>query len=160
MTDKIISEIGKHNELDYEQRAGNYIDFAEDIFESYCKSKDIKFRRLHLNDTPDFKSSPIPQWFKMSPLIKSFPDYFVYNDKEHFFCEIKSSYKIKLNDLKHYILFESLMCENYATNYFIVVCIKGKDPDFITVENLLKKLPESTLKKFHDGPDYFQIKSL
>jgi len=157
---KPISETGKHNELDYDERAGNYIDFAEEIFEDYCKLKGMKYRRLHLNDTPDFKSSPIPQWFNMNPLIKSFPDYFVYDDKQHLFCEIKSSYKIKLKDLKHYILFDSLMCEDYATNYCIVVCIRGEEPKFLTVDMILKALPQSKLDKFHDGPEYFNLKNL
>ena len=35
---KKVSETGKHNTLDYEERAGNYIDFAEDMFEQYYQT--------------------------------------------------------------------------------------------------------------------------
>lgn len=155
---KKVSETGKHNELDYEDRAGNYIDFAEDIFEEYCVAKDMKFRRLHFNDTPDFATSPIPLWNKMHPVLKSFPDYFVYNDKEHFFCEVKANYKIKVNDLKHYNLFDSMFCENYATKYYIVFCVRGEEVVFKTVDQIAKALQNSTLDQYHDGPYYYKVR--
>jgi hypothetical protein len=155
---KKVSETGKHNELDYGDRAGNYIDFAEDIFEEYCVSKDMKFRRLHFNDTPDFATSPIPLWNKMHPVLKSFPDYFVYNDKEHFFCEVKANYKIKVNDLKHYNLFDSMFCENYATKYYIVFCVRGEEVVFKTVDQIAKALQNSTLDQYHDGPYYYKVR--
>lgn len=155
---KKVSETGKHNELDYEDRAGNYIDFAEDIFEEYCVAKDMKFRRLHFNDTPDFATSPIPLWNKMHPILKSFPDYFVYNDKEHFFCEVKANYKIKVNDLKHYNLFDSMFCENYATKYYIVFCVRGEEVVFKTVDQIAKALQNSKLDQYHDGPYYYKVR--
>ena len=52
------------------------------------------------------------------------------------------------------------MCEDYATKYFIVVCIKGHKPDFLTIDKILKGLPQSKLDKFHDGPEYFNLKNL
>jgi len=155
---KKVSETGKHNELDYEDRAGNYIDFAEDIFEEYCVAKDMKFRRLHFNDTPDFATSPIPLWNKMHPILKSFPDYFVYNDKEHFFREVKANYKIKVNDLKHYNLFDSMFCENYATKYYIVFCVRGEEVVFKTVDQIAKALQNSKLDQYHDGPYYYKVR--
>ena len=156
---KIEFETGTLNEQDYEERAGNYIDFAEDIFENYCNERGLKKRRLHFNDTPDFAASPIPLWANMHPLLKKFPDYFVYNTKEHFFCEVKANYKIKLEDLKHYILFDTLFCENNSSQYYIVFCIRGYDkPKFYTVNQILKMLPYAELDKYHDGPEYYKLK--
>jgi len=85
---KEVSPQGEHNKLNSAERIKNYIPFAEDVFEKYCKSKGMKFRQLHLNDNADFGESPIPMWTKMSPFLKSFPDYFVYNDKKQMLVEV------------------------------------------------------------------------
>ena len=57
---KIIQPEGKLNELKYEERVGNYIDFAEQRFEEYCKSKSFHYKKLLFNDDSDFANSPIP----------------------------------------------------------------------------------------------------
>ena len=61
----------------------------------------MKYKQLHLNDRSDFENSPIPNWYRMSPLLKSFPDYFVYNDNLQFLVEVKSSNRVKVKDLMH-----------------------------------------------------------
>ena len=54
---KTIQPKGTLNELGYKERTENYIDFAEQRFEEYCKSKSFHFKKLLFNDDSDRKST-------------------------------------------------------------------------------------------------------
>jgi|TARA_B100001094_G_scaffold110401_1_gene106318 hypothetical protein len=157
---KEVSPQGEHNKLNSTERIKNYIPFAEDVFEQYCKSKDMKFRQLHLNDNADFGESPIPMWTSMSPFLKSFPDYFVYNDKKQMLVEVKSSPKVKVKDLMHYCAVHTLYAEGQSTDYYIAFCFKDGVVKFYTVEELLNLIQIADYGKYHDGKEYYDFGSI
>ena len=45
---KIIQPKGTLNELGYKERVENYIDYAEQRFEEYCKTKSFHYKKLLL----------------------------------------------------------------------------------------------------------------
>jgi hypothetical protein len=54
---KIIQPKGTLNELGYKERVENYIDYAEQRFEEYCKTKSFHYKKLLFNDDADFGNS-------------------------------------------------------------------------------------------------------
>ena len=157
---KEVSPQGEHNKLNDAERIKNYIPFAENVFEKYCTDKNMKYRQLHLNDNADFAESPIPMWAKMSPFLKSFPDYFVYNDKTQMLVEVKSSPKVKVKDLLHYCAVHTMYAEGHATDYYIAFCFKDGTVKFYTVEELLGLIPIAEYKQYHDGRRYYDFTSV
>ena len=144
----------------------NSINFAESRFIDYCNSVGYLYRRLGYNSLDPNKSvaeTHIPLYSKI-PTIAKFtqPDYFVYkpetkaDKQEQYFVSLKQSNKIKLRDLKKYIVINEL-CTNYWTRYTICFPLKDK-MKFLSVEQLLRMLPDSKLKTFqNDGVEYFEI---
>jgi hypothetical protein len=156
----------------YENRSKNYLNLVEDRFIQYCISRGYLYRKLGLNavsDSQSFAESIIPLFAKLPTLIKSFPDYFIYAPKEahkqeQFFIELKNATyenaktlaKIKVRDIKRYIYFEQSFT-NYYTKYTICFPLADKII-FKSVDQILKLLPKSELKKFpNDGIEYFEI---
>jgi hypothetical protein len=139
---------------------GNYIDYAEQRFEEYCKAKSFHYKKLLFNDDADFANSPIPYYHKLG-LLSAMPDYFVYSKKEapkqqQFFVEVKASNKIKLKDLKKYITFAQMFCDNKFTQYTIAFCFKD-GLKFKSVDQILKLLPQSKIQSWNDGIEYYLL---
>ena len=157
---KIIQPEGKLNELKYEERVGNYIDFAEQRFEKYCQAKSFHYKKLLFNDDSDFANSPIPYYHKLG-LLSAMPDYFVYSKKEatkqqQFFVEVKASNKIKLKDLKKYITFAQMFCDNRFTQY--TICFAFKDGlKFKSIDQILRLLPQAKIQTWNDGIEYYLL---
>jgi hypothetical protein len=157
---KIIQPEGKLNELKYQERVEQYIDFAEQRFEEYCKSKSFHYKKLLFNDDSDFVNSPIPYYNKLG-LLSAMPDYFVYSKKEatkqqQFFVEVKASNKIKLKDLKKYITFAQMFCDNRFTQY--TICFAFKDGlKFKSIDQILKLLPQAKIQTWNDGIEYYLL---
>jgi hypothetical protein len=157
---KIIQPEGKLNELKYEERVGNYIDFAEQRFEEYCKSKSFHYKKLLFNDDSNFVNSPIPFFNKLG-LLSAMPDYFVYSQataekKQQFFVEIKASNKLKLKDLKKYITFSQMFCDHRFTQY--TICFAFKDGlKFKSVDQILRLLPQAKIQTWNDGIEYYLL---
>jgi len=158
---KTIQPTGTLNELGYKERTENYIDFAEQRFEEYCKSKSFHFKKLLFNDNSDFANSPIPYFHKLG-ILSAMPDYFVYSKensdqrKSQFFVEVKASNKLKLKDLKKYITFAQMFCDNRFTQY--TICFAFKDGlKFKSVDQILKLLPQSKIQTWNDGIEYYLL---
>jgi hypothetical protein len=157
---KIIQPEGKLNELKYEERVSNYIDFAEQRFEEYCKTKSFHYKKLLFNDDSDFANSPIPFFNKLG-LLSAMPDYFVYSEstaekKQQFFVEIKASNKLKLKDLKKYITFSQMFCDHRFTQY--TICFAFKDGlKFKSVDQILRLLPQAKIHTWNDGIEYYLL---
>jgi len=157
---KIIQQTGKLNELKYQERVEQYIDFAEQRFEAYCKSKSFHFKKLLFNDNSDFASSPIPYYHKLG-ILSALPDYFVYSKeteqrKSQFFVEVKASNKLKLKDLKKYITFAQMFCDNRFTQY--TICFAFKDGlKFKSIDQILKILPQAKIQTWNDGIEYYLL---
>jgi len=157
---KIIQPKGTLNELGYKERVENYIDYAEQRFEEYCKTKSFHYKKLLFNDDADFANSPIPFFNKLG-LLSATPDYFVYSKKEatkqqQFFVEVKASNKIKLKDLKKYITFAQMFCDNRFTQYTVAFCFKD-GVRFKSIDQILKLLPQSKIQSWNDGIEYYLL---
>jgi hypothetical protein len=170
MNDKKYYE--DYNSQSYEVRSKNYLNISEDRFVRYCIDRGYLYRKLGLNavnDTQSFAESIIPLFAKLPTAIKSFPDYFVYapkeaNRQEQFFVELKNASfsngktiaKIKVRDIKRYILFEQTFT-NYHTKYTICFPLADKII-FKNVDQIIKLLPKSQLKSFpNDNIEYFEM---
>ena len=157
---KIIQPEGKLNELKYQERVSNYIDYAEERFEKYCETKSFHYKKLLFNDDSDFANSPIPYYHKLG-LLSAMPDYFVYSKKEatkqqQFFVEVKASNKIKLKDLKKYITFAQMFCDNRFTQY--TICFAFKDGlKFKSIDQILRLLPQAKIQTWNDGIEYYLL---
>ena len=157
---KIIQPEGKLNELKYQERVEHYIDFAEQRFEKYCQAKSFHYKKLLFNDDSDFANSPIPYYHKLG-LLSAMPDYFVYSKKEatkqqQFFVEVKASNKIKLKDLKKYITFAQMFCDNRFTQY--TICFAFKDGlKFKSIDQILRLLPQAKIQTWNDGIEYYLL---
>jgi hypothetical protein len=158
---KIIQPKGTLNELGYKERVENYIDYAEQRFEEYCKTKSFHYKKLLFNDDADFGNSPIPYFHKLG-ILSALPDYFVYSKensqqrKSQFFVEVKASNKLKLKDLKKYITFAQMFCDSRYTQY--TICFAFKDGlKFKSVDQILKLLPQSKIQTWNDGIEYYLL---
>ena len=157
---KIIQPKGTLNELGYKERVENYIDYAEQRFEEYCKTKSFHYKKLLFNDDADFNNSPIPYFHKLG-ILSALPDYFVYSKeteqrKSQFFVEVKASNKLKLKDLKKYITFSQMFCDSRYTQY--TICFAFKDGlKFKSVDQILKLLPQSKIQTWNDGIEYYLL---
>lgn len=143
----------------------NNFNYAESRFIDYCNSSGYLFRRLGYNSIDPNKSvieTNIPLYSKIPTIAKLTADFFVYkvatetNKQEQFFVSLKQSNKIKLRDLKKFIVINELYT-NYWTRF--TICFPFKDKiRFMSVEQLLRMLPNSKLKTFqNDGVEYFEI---
>ena len=176
MNDKKYIE--NFNHQSYEVRSQNYKNIFENRFESYCRDRSYCYTKLSLNSvtpTQSFADSVIPMFAKLPLFYKLQPDYFIYKSKgEHeksdnkekcqWFVELKSATfelgktlaKIKVRDLKRYTYFEQAFT-NYHTKYTICFPLKDKII-FKSVDQILKLLPKSELKRFpNDSIEYFEI---
>ena len=175
MNDKKYIENFNHES--YENRTKNYLNISEDRFVSYTTGRCFLCRKLGLNavtDSQSFSESIIPMFAKLPTLIQAFPDYFVYSpkkkfknesdEKTQFFVELKNATweggktlaKIKVRDLKRYIYFEQSFT-NYHTRFTLCFPLADKII-FKSVDQILKLLPKSELKKFpNDGIEYFEV---
>ena len=153
--EKQIFGKGKLNEQGYKERVKNYINFAEDRFEAYCKEKGYNFKKLCLNADDDMFQHPIPHWGKLG-LMKAQPDYFCYNAKKNFYCELKNSNKLKIIDLIKYCAWESVMCDPKYVQYYI--CFMFKDKTIIkTISQIMELLPKSEIRQYHEGNKYYVL---
>jgi hypothetical protein len=145
--------------------AKNIFNFAENRFIDYCNSVGYLYRRLGYNSIDSLKSTietNIPLYSKIPTIAKLTADFFVYkaateaNKQEQFFVSLKQSNKIKLRDLKKYIVINELYTNRWTK---FTICFPLKDKiRFLSVEQLLRMLPDSKLKTFqNDGVEYFEI---
>lgn len=143
----------------------NFNNLAENRFISYCRSTGFSYRKLGYNavsNTEPFTEIVIPMYSKIPAIAKLTADYFVYKSKaeadkqEQFFVSLKQSNKIKLRDIKKYIVINELYT-NYWTRF--TICFPFKDKiKFLSVDQLLRLLSKSKLKTFQtDGIEYFEI---
>ena len=143
----------------------NNTNFAKSRFIDYCNSIGYLYRSIGYNSLDPTKSVAevnIPMYSKLPKIAAHIPDYFVYKSEkqtykqEQFFVSLKQSNKIKLRDLKKFIVINELYT-NYHTKY--TICFPFKDKiRFMSVEQLIRQLPKSKLKTFQeDGVEYFEI---
>ena len=151
--EKKIFNKGELNKESYDNRIKNYVDLSEQRFEEYCQKHKYFFRKLHLNQSDDIFTCPIPHWNRLG-LLTSMPDYFVYNDREQIFVEVKASNKIKIKDVKSYIAWEKMFCDPKYTKYRIAFCFADKIV-MKTVDQILELLPKSKLDSYHEGNKYY-----
>ena len=164
--------INNFNEQSYETRSKHYLNISEDRFVAYVTSRGYLYRKLGLNavaDNESYNESIIKNFSKLPTLLKSFPDFFIYspkeaNKQEQFFVELKNATfengktiaKIKVRDIKRYVHFEQSFT-NFYTSYTICFPLADKII-FKSVDQILKLLPKSELKRFpNDSIEYFEI---
>ena len=146
---------GKLNEQNYEQRIKNYMDLSERRFEEYCKKHKYFYRKLHFNQSDEVFTCPIPSWSKLG-LLTSQPDYFVYNDREQIFVEVKASNKVKVRDLIGYSAWYKSYCDPKYTKYRIAFCFADKII-MKTIEQIFEMLPKSELREYREGNKYYVL---
>lgn len=153
--EKQIFGKGKLNEQNYNNRIKNYVDYSEKRFIEYCEKHKYFYRKLHFNQSDEIINCPIPHWSKLG-LLTSQPDFFVYNDREQIFIEVKASPKVKVKDLIGYAAWYKTYCDPKYTKYRIAFCFADKTI-IKTIEQIFELLPKSQLKEYHEGNKYYVL---
>lgn len=151
--EKKLFATGELNKESYNERVKNYINYAEQRFEKYCREKGYNYKKLLLNSDENLFESPIPHWGKLGIMVAQ-PDYFCYNQNRQFYAEIKASNKIKLKDIKKYSAWETVMCDPKYTQYYICFCFADK-MIIKTLSQIMELLPKAKIDQYHEGNKYF-----
>ena len=134
----------------YENRCKGRV--AEDLFEEWCKKKDIRFIRSGFDE----QKEPMKRYVDVHPTLRSIPDYMVEaKDGKITWVHIKGTGNFKINDLFLYHEFD----QNLRGNCKMLVgfCFRGKDPIFKTFKEIQKQLTGKTIKEWDDGKQYIHL---
>lgn len=151
--EKKVFDQGTLNNEHYNERIKNYINYAEDRFENYCKQRGYKFKKLCLNQDDDPYKNPIPHWQDLG-IMRAQPDYICTSENRTWYAEIKASNKLKLIDLKKYCGWEALMVRKPKIQYYICFCFKDK-MIIKTIDQILELLPKAKVDQYHEGHKYY-----
>lgn len=137
----------------YAERNSNQYNRSEAIFEIFCQNKGWKAHRMGFDE----KNSNIDFFFRLNPMIRSLPDYVVTTKSQIYYCHVKGTNKLKLNDLMLYSKFEELYCTEQS-KLLVAFCFMGT-VKFRTLKSLRDEIAGLKAKKFeNDGKLYFEIK--
>jgi len=144
--------IGKHYN-NYQERNKNQINISEQVFENYCKDKNIKIHKLGFDE----KTNNINYFYTLHPIIRKLPDYIMeYKNKLHY-VEVKGTNKLKLDDIKTYIQFYKLFCKDNSFQ-IAFVNIRTVKVKIINLLNIIKSIKNIPIKRFqNDNKQYYEI---
>jgi hypothetical protein len=126
------------------------INLGEELFEQYCRSKNVFFRRLGFDE----KKDAIPNFFDVSPFIRNLPDYLVVGNKGTKLVNIKGTANLKKSE----VMMIPQFLEWYHTKecpLWYAFCFKGESkPFFITPDRVIELYQDATDKQWNDGKIY------
>lgn len=134
----------------YENRCEGRV--GEDVFESYCTNKGIKFFRTGFDE----KEDQIKKFWLVHPALRHIPDYLIENKTgDPSWIHVKGTPRIKLNDLFAYYQFDQMF--KGECGFYLAFCFRGQDPTFMTMESLQARLTGLTVKEWDDGKQYVHL---
>jgi hypothetical protein len=134
----------------YENRCKGRV--GEDVFESHCKEKGIRFFHTGFDERED----PIKNFWDIHPMMRGIPDYLVENSKKQLsWVHVKGTPNFKINDLLLYSQFDEQLRGNCG--FFVAFCFKGGVVKFLTMDAIKKQLTGKTIKEWDDGKQYITL---
>ena len=141
-----------NNTNTYEERQ-SVPDIGEQLFEEWATEKGYTFNRIGFHS----KNDNVPNFFKLSYLLRNLPDYVLNKGKKTYVVCVKGTANIKE------VEFNSLDSASmyYGTGQAKLIyafCFRGQEPILMSVETLKERFNEAKTKKWHDGVKYRKIK--
>lgn len=137
----------------YQQRNSG-INLGEQLFEEYCKKRQVFFRRLGFDE----KNDSIPHFYRLNPIVRNIPDYLVVSDKGSRLVSVKGTANFKKSEVSMIPLF----LEWYHTKdcpLWYAFCFSGQDkPFFMTPDRVIQLYQDAEDKQWNDGVIYRTLK--
>jgi hypothetical protein len=131
-----------------ERNSGRNI--GEELFEQYCVSKQVFYRRLGFDE----KNDPIPNFYSISPFIRNLPDYLVVSNKGSRLVNIKGTANIKASEVKMIPQFLEWYHSRECPLWY-AFCFEGESkPFFMTPDRVISLYQEAQDKQWNDGVIY------
>lgn len=121
---------------------------AEQRFENYCKFKGYVCQRFGFDE----KSGNLQNFYDISPVIRSLPDYMIIKDGKSIFVHVKGTNKIKLMDLVNYSIFEQMLSNGIAVYYAFMF---EDSMHMLTMDQLLSKCTGKKIEEFANDKHHF-----
>lgn len=135
----------------YQQRNSG-VNLAEDLFESYCQSKQYFYQRLGFDE----KNGKIPNFFNLNSCMRNLPDYFVNNSQGSKLIMVKGTGNIKKKEYDLLPKFVEWYNSDKCPIYY-AFCFKDKSPMLMTISKVISLYNDSTDKQWSDGVIYRNI---
>jgi hypothetical protein len=131
-----------------ERNSGTNI--GEELFEQYCKTKEVFFRRLGFDE----KNDPLPNFYTINPLIRNLPDYFVSSNNGTKLVSVKGTANIKESEIKMIPQFIEWYHSKDCPLWY-AFCFSDKNtPTFRTPDQVIELYQQATDKQWKDGTKY------
>jgi len=133
----------------YTQRnSGRHL--GEELFEQYCESKQVFFRKLGFDE----KSDPIPNFYSLSPFIRNIPDYLVVGNKGSRLVNVKGTANFKASEIAMIPQFIEWYHSRECPLWY-AFCFSGQNtPTFRTPDQVIELYQQATDKQWNDGVKY------
>jgi hypothetical protein len=138
--------------------SNNYIErqsvqVGEELFLSWAKTKGYHVTRIGFDSTND----SVPNFFKLSPLLRNMPDYVLNTDKKTYVVNVKGTANIKHKEIK--MLGDLMLCYSSSSAELIYAfCFAGQEPVLMSTTTLSTRFNMAEDKQWHDGVKYRTIK--
>jgi hypothetical protein len=133
----------------YDQRNAVDYNIGEELFEMYCDTKGWEFRRIGFDE----KHNSVPNFFKMSKMLRNLPDYVVTKDDLIYIVNVKGTNAIKQSErmimpgmIKYFSSDEAPLM--YA------FCARGKPIRWCTPSKLMELYDQQQDRQWSDGKIY------
>lgn len=141
-----------NNTNTYEERQ-SVADLGEELFEKWATEKGYTFNRIGFHS----KNDSVPNFFKLSPLLRNMPDYVLNTDKKTYVVNVKGTANIKHKEMK--ILGDLMLCYSSSSAELIYAfCFSGQEPVLMSTTTLSTRFHMAEDKQWHDGVKYRTIK--
>jgi hypothetical protein len=133
----------------YTQRNSVEYNIGEELFEMYCDTKGWECRRIGFDE----KQNSVPNFFKMSKMLRNLPDYVVTKDDLIYIVNVKGTNAIKQSErniipemIKYFSADEAPLM--YA------FCAKGKPVKWMKPLKLIELYDQQEDRQWSDGKIY------
>jgi hypothetical protein len=130
-----------------ERNAG--ANLGEELFEQYCKEKQVFFKRLGFDE----KKDKISEFYKLPTYIRNLPDYLVVTPKGHRLIMVKGTANIKQAEVNMIPLFLEWYYSKDCPLYY-AFCFKDKKIAFRTPDQVIELYQGATDKQWSDKVIY------
>lgn len=128
---------------------------GELIFEEYCQSRGVEYKRLGFDEKNNF----VPYFWKINPLVRNLPDYFVATKDRAFLVMVKGTCNMKKSEISLIPQFMEWYSSRECPLYY-AFCFKGESkPFFITPDRVIELYQQAEVdKRWNDGIVYRSLK--
>ena len=141
----MVAKINKKGADSFQDRLAR-AEISQKAFEKYCKEKRLGCAPFGTDE----KRAKLYGYLRIHPFLRKLCDYIVSTPEEIIFTDVKATRNIKLEDISHYSIFESLFCTENQT--FVLSFYLNKTFYFATMDDVIKCSVDKKLEAYIDGP--------